>query len=452
MLDFSWEQQYLCKSKRRAAFLLNLVSAIIMDEINPPPSAAWSFPQRIWDVLLTISITLAAIVIPFRLVIGVFPDDWLFEFFITVVFSLDIVVTFLKVKGKGTNPLKAYGTWSLTGDILAAVPLYFIPGAFWLMLLRLLKMPRVIHLMSRMRRMSAQNWGVLRLSFFVYWLFLSTHWLACGWLQLHGFSAAAAHDLMSGYIHSLYWVIQTLTSVGYGDELPSRTVEYIYAMSVMIFGVAVYGYVIGNVASILANIDPSRSRFVERMERLSAFIKYHNIPSHLQRRLREYYAYMWDKRLGYEESTVLAGLPPSLHTDVSLFLKRDIIQGVPFFQDANEELIRDIALSMKPVIYLPGDYVFRAGENGFVMYFISRGKLEVISSDGQRVYTTLSDGDFFGEIALLQSRPRTASVRAIDFCDLYSLDKTDLERILQSHPAFAAHIEERIKERQERGM
>ena len=133
-------------------------------------------------------------------------------------------------------------------------------------------------------------------------------------------------------------------------------------------------------------------------------------------------------------------------------MKRDVIQKVPFFKGASDELTREIALLMRPVVYTPGDYVFRAGEPGREMYFISRGRLEVIARDGTTVFTSLTDGDFFGEIALLLGQPRTASVRAVDYCDLYALDKEMFDRVLGNHPDFAEHIKAMTRERQERGM
>ena len=93
--------------------------------------------------------------------------------------------------------------------------------------------------------------------------------------------------------------------------------------------------------------------------------------------------------------------------------------------------------------------MFRAGEIGRHMYFISRGTVDVIAADGKTLYNTLRDGDVFGEIALLFSQPRTASVRAVDYCDMYLLDKETFARVLAYYPAFERHMQEIAKQRQE---
>jgi CRP-like cAMP-binding protein len=85
------------------------------------------------------------------------------------------------------------------------------------------------------------------------------------------------------------------------------------------------------------------------------------------------------------------------------------------------------------------------------MYFISKGRVEVLSPDGKTILTTLKEGDFFGEIAVLFSQPRTATVRADDYCDLYILDKDTFERVIAHYPEFAAYIREVAEKRSESG-
>jgi voltage-gated potassium channel len=332
--------------------------------------------------------------------------------------------------------------------LVAAVPFHLIFGVFPLVFLRLVKLVRVAHWMSQWRHIHIQRWNILRLVYFVCWLALFVHWLATGWLALRGLSHAG--DPWTAYLHSLYWCISTLTTIGYTDFTPVNKSEYLYAIAVMIFGVGMYGYVIANVSTILTNLEPGRARYMANLERVGAFMQYRRIPSGLRKRIREYYAYLWEERLGYDEGPIVDALPPGLRTEVSLHLKRDIIQKVPFFQKARESLLRDIALQMRPVVYTPGDYVFRKGDPGKEMYFISSGRLQVLSEDGNNGLATLGEGDFFGEMALLLDQPRTASVRAEGYCDLYRLEKSDFLTAMAKHPDFAEHVRTMTEVRRKR--
>jgi CRP-like cAMP-binding protein len=72
--------------------------------------------------------------------------------------------------------------------------------------------------------------------------------------------------------------------------------------------------------------------------------------------------------------------------------------------------------------------------------------VEVIDGSGT-VISTLKDGDFFGEIGLLMSVPRTATVRAKTLCDMFILHRSDFVHILRDHPQFAETLTRVARER-----
>jgi voltage-gated potassium channel len=321
----------------------------------------------------------------------------------------------------------------------------WINGLEILSILQLAKLVRLARVLHQWRLRHLGQWNALRLAYFGYWICLTVHWLSSGWVALRGIPPGV--DEWTVYLRAWYYTTTTLTTIGYGDITPVTNAEMVYAIVIMVFGVGMYSYVIANVANLISNLHPSRVRYLETMERLTAFMQYRRIPRNLQERIRAYHTYIWDQRLGYDESMFLAGLPAGLMTDVTLFLRRDIIQKVPFLQGASDDLVRELAQAMKQVVVTPGEYVFRTGETGHVMYFISRGSLEVIGHDNTSILATLREGDFFGEMALLLNRPRTASLRAVGYCDLYTLSKQVFDRVIAHHPRFAAHIEHMTRER-----
>jgi CRP-like cAMP-binding protein len=78
------------------------------------------------------------------------------------------------------------------------------------------------------------------------------------------------------------------------------------------------------------------------------------------------------------------------------------------------------------------------------MYFILRGEVEI---EGTNPKVVLKDGDIVGEMALILSQPRAATVRAKTICDLFVLDKADFARILRDNPQFAERVTEIAKKR-----
>jgi voltage-gated potassium channel len=249
------------------------------------------------------------------------------------------------------------------------------------------------------------------------------------------------------YLNALYWCITTLTTVGYGDVTPATPNQTIYTMVVMLLGVGVYGYIIGNVANLLARMDMAKTQYTASLDRLASFFRYRRVPAPLQHHIFAYYRYLWENRMGYDESSVLDDLPPTLRRELSLVLKSDLVKKVSFLRDAPQELVQDLCVKMRAVVYTPGDVIVRAGDFGRHVYFVSRGSVEVVTPDGETVLRTLSDGDFFGELALLHRQPRTATVRAVGYCDLYILDKETFERTLALYPDFAESVQRISEER-----
>jgi hypothetical protein len=404
---------------------------------------AYRIIDVLWSICIVIGITMGAIYLPLRLIRNI--DQSIFSTVIattvTTCFMLDIVYNVLVTlrqshsdRGDRFASLKNYVRRRLVIDLIAALPLTLLNSiAPQLILIRLIKLVRLRDIFIWWQRTNIQHSSFLRLAFLFYWMVMAAHWAACGWISIHGAPAGVAFQ--DYYIRSLYWAVTTLSTVGYGDVTPKSNREILYATAIMGMGVVMYGYVIGNIANLLRNLDLSRQRYYEEAEKVRSFMKTRKIPRPLQRRMSNYYAYHWERQLGYDESIILADLPASLRAEVSLFLRRDIIDKAPIFCKTDTAFTQDLAQQLHSELFTPGDEVFRIGEEGKKMYFVSHGRLEVVNARG-RVVAILEEGDLFGEIALLLQQPRSATVRAVDYCDVYVLDKVGFNTALSRHPRF----------------
>lgn len=94
-------------------------------------------------------------------------------------------------------------------------------------------------------------------------------------------------------------------------------------------------------------------------------------------------------------------------------------------------------------IYQTNEYVFRQNERGFGMYMIAKGSVAIRSDspEGEILVTTLGEGSFFGEIALIESdNLRTASVAALERTMIIGFFKPDLLDILDRKPDMGVKI------------
>jgi MFS family permease len=123
-----------------------------------------------------------------------------------------------------------------------------------------------------------------------------------------------------------------------------------------------------------------------------------------------------------------------------------LIEGVPMFAPLSLAMKERVAASLLPVHVRAGETVVRAGELGDRFYIVSAGQLGI-----ERAGVHLLDvgpGDYFGEIALLQDVPRTASVTAVVGSVLYALGRDAFLVAVTGHPAAVALARQVVTERQ----
>jgi glucose-6-phosphate 1-dehydrogenase len=127
-------------------------------------------------------------------------------------------------------------------------------------------------------------------------------------------------------------------------------------------------------------------------------------------------------------------------------LNRSILEKSPLYRGAHPTLLHYLALTLRPVVFSPGEVILHRGEEGKEMYFISRGQVEVVDGAG-KVVNTMAEGGLFGEVSMLLGMPRTASVRAATQCDLFELGREDFDRVLRNFPDLAQQLRDNAKER-----
>lgn len=415
-----------------------------------------------WDILLAVTVLASSLVFPYRLLSGQDPFDGIY-WLVTLVLALDVVLGFFTAFRKGTEVVDDPAavrrhylrTW-FAADLLAALPLPVlfasVPGPSGsavrglLLALRLVKLLKMKEVFRSLQEALDVNPAAMRLVVFAFWFSLVVHFVSVGWLAIGGGDAEGAFGMR--YLRALYWCITTIATVGYGDITPDRSAPWqlVYTMAVELFGVSVYGFIIGNIASLIANLDVRQAAFKRKMEEVREYMRSRRLPPVLQQRVRNYYLYLWETRRSVsDEGAILAELPHTLATDISLYLNRAVLEKVPLFRGAPELFLREVVRELVPVVFLPEDYIIRQGEHADCMYFVSSGEVEVLV-DGRSV-ARLGAGSFFGEAALLEGGLRTASVRALTYCETYRLSRSDFDLLRAKYEDFDRRVREIVAER-----
>jgi voltage-gated potassium channel len=121
-----------------------------------------------------------------------------------------------------------------------------------------------------------------------------------------------------------------------------------------------------------------------------------------------------------------------------------MLARVPLFSRLGAAEIADIMRLLRAQTIESGEVLVRRGDQASSMYFITAGEVE-IELPNQRV--RLTDGSFFGEIALLRRSKRSGTVTAIRKTRLLGLDAQDFHALIERFPALAAHVRETAEAR-----
>lgn len=122
----------------------------------------------------------------------------------------------------------------------------------------------------------------------------------------------------------------------------------------------------------------------------------------------------------------------------------------PLFSDLPVDQFKEVARNLTHHTYESGESIVEEGEKDDSMYVIVEGRVvveTVDTTDDTLELTTLSAGDFFGEVSLLTGKPRTATLTAVEETQLLELKTEDFEEIASEFPGIKETIKEFYEER-----
>nr|XP_026696385.1 cyclic nucleotide-gated cation channel alpha-3-like isoform X2 [Ciona intestinalis] len=399
---------------------------------------------------------------------------WLtFDYAADIVYVFDMVVRQktgffeqgLLVKDKA-RLRKAYrSSYQFYVDVISILPtdlgyIFFGIHQLELRFNRVLRFSRMFECFERVETRTTYP-NLFRISILVFYILIIIHWNACifyaisraigfgsdGWVYPD--PAIVPFDTLSRkYVYSLYWSTLTLTTIG-ETPMPEKDIEYLFQVFDFLVGVLIFATIVGNVGSMISNMNAARSEFQGKMDSIKQYMQFRAVSKTLQKRVIKWFDYLWTNKKSTDEQAILGLLPDTLRAEIAISVHLETLKRVSIFQDCEPGLLIELVLKLRPQVFSPGDYVCRKGDVGKEMYIVKEGKLGVVGDDGITQYAVLGDGAYFGEISILNisgnktGNRRTANVRSIGYTDLFCLSKDDLLEVLSEYPGAKSVLEEK---------
>ncbi len=150
------------------------------------------------------------------------------------------------------------------------------------------------------------------------------------------------------------------------------------------------------------------------------------------------YADLWRKQSGVEVDM----------KGTAARIEPEWLREIPLFENASQRVLESVTSELVFERLDADRLVFEEGDEGDKFYILARGKVEVLTREGERL-AVLTDGDFFGEIALINDVPRNATVRTLVPCSFLTLTHERFDKLLEREEDLRVAIRQTVNERLE---
>lgn len=436
--------------------------------------------KKTWDLVIAFLILYSSIITPYEIAFSEKNGTNWFEILIDILLAIDIVLTFFSaytddeenlVKNHKKIIQRYLRSWFAV-DLISVLPVsYFLNSNSRLSgLTKLSKLPKMYRLVKltkllRMTKMNSKgnlnrvtkffmeklkiNANVERLFFFVLTFLLMNHLCACFWYfmaKIEDFSPDSwvvrlgyiDSSNLELYIISFYWTLTTVTTVGYGDITAGTTIERIYNLFIMSFGVLLYSFAIGSLSSIVSTLDQKSEEMNQKLQILSSIKKEFNLEQSIYDKVRKVIKYDLSRNQK-DKMIFLQELPNKLRIELSQIMHDKVIQNFYFFRDQPSDFFAYVAPLLKPVKFSQNDYLYKCQDMIDEMYFVAKGTV-IFCLDkkyGEKEIREIKKNNNFGEIEMCLNEKLSFNIKIKSRnCELFVLKKNDFLRLSVNFKEF----------------
>eukprot|EP00601_Ochromonadales_sp_CCMP2298_P003116 CAMPEP_0173170510 /NCGR_PEP_ID=MMETSP1141-20130122/1271_1 /TAXON_ID=483371 /ORGANISM="non described non described, Strain CCMP2298" /LENGTH=758 /DNA_ID=CAMNT_0014092399 /DNA_START=42 /DNA_END=2315 /DNA_ORIENTATION=+ len=436
-----------------------------------------------WDLIVAVVVLISVILVPLRLGFEEHETSQaliILEWIMTAIFAVDLCLNFntayvdekqSMVYSRLRRIARRYlGFWFWI-DFVSTVPLDNIIGIFAsasalanlralkvLRMFRLFKLFHIFQLGEMIQSLKIPPLVLVVLTVMAQIFFLA-HIFACFW---HYIALPSGDDqprtwltefdfekenMYERYIASMYYIIMTMLTIGYGDIHPTNDVERFYSIITMLTGGVVFGAMISRLATVIEKRNPEAKALTHHMTELKKFLKEISLPQDTRHAVMKAYSYYFSKKSAYGE-------PAFFQVAILYRLMRqmceDDIKSIKLLHTYEMDFVVPLLLNMTPMFAKVGEQLYGEGDLMSSIVFLKRGKVNLSISDGVSdvLIGSVNSGGYFGDFEYLRRTTSLCNYTVAKHCVMVRVSHvhfhTAAQRCLDGGVRFRQEIEKRF--------
>ncbi|KAH8064651.1 voltage-gated potassium channel [Aureococcus anophagefferens] len=279
-------------------------------------------------------------------------------------------------------------------------------------------------------------------------LIFASHWMGCAYATVFPFDERLSQGLGERYVDMVYWAMQTITTVGYGDMVSTKTSARLVSTTAMAVGGLIFGWLIQYVLNVL-DPDTFERKQQARIERVMGYLRANALPVELSQRVIRHVRQQNSRQT--EDRAVLMELPRQLRADVFEHLYKASLSDVTIFAGASGEVVygeNDLADE--------GTFIVNSGEIELTVLSVMPEHRNHHKKHHHRLprvavpTARLTNGAIFGEESCLGCSRRHDTATACKTSELLTIAGADFRLALDLLPKLRwrilkRHIEQRMR-------